>query len=239
MSRVRIRFSKLGKVRFTSHRDLARILERSLRKAAVPVAYSEGFTPRPKVSFGLALPVGAESIAEYLDVELAGDHRDDLAVLLNGVLPPGFSISLAEPVDRSAPSLQEDVAACEWVIELAGVTQDEVSAAVERVLAAATLPMERTRKGEQRHDDVRPAIERLTMEPAGERPSLRATLATRPRGLRPAELLTVCFPDLDPIDVGARVIRTCQWIERDGARRELLPLPVAGAPTPAAMAAGG
>ena len=68
--KVRIRFSKLGKIRWTSHRDVARMWERAFRRVQLPLAYSEGFSPRPKVSFGLALPTGYESVAEYLDVEL-------------------------------------------------------------------------------------------------------------------------------------------------------------------------
>src|SRR5689334_18250150 len=68
--KVRIRFSKLGKVRFTSHRDVARMWERALRRAAVPVAYTEGFSPHPKLSFGLALSTGHESLGEYLDVDI-------------------------------------------------------------------------------------------------------------------------------------------------------------------------
>ena len=71
MTRVRIRFVKLGKIRWTSHRDVARMWERAFRRVQLPVAYSAGFSPRPKVSFGLALPTGHESVAEYLDVELA------------------------------------------------------------------------------------------------------------------------------------------------------------------------
>ena len=73
-SRVRVRFSKHGKVRFTSHRDVARIWERALRRARVPVAYSAGFNPRPKIAFGLALSTGYSSDAEYLDVELDPDQ---------------------------------------------------------------------------------------------------------------------------------------------------------------------
>ena len=68
MNRVRLRFSKLGKVRWTSHRDVARMWERALRRAEVRVAYSEGFSPRPKLAFGLALSTGHESLGEYLDV---------------------------------------------------------------------------------------------------------------------------------------------------------------------------
>src|SRR6188474_2710347 len=70
-SRYRIRFSKLGKIRFTSHRDVARMWERALRRATLPVAYTEGFSPHPKLSFGLALSTGHESLGEYLDVDLA------------------------------------------------------------------------------------------------------------------------------------------------------------------------
>ena len=70
MARVRIRFAKLGKIRWTSHRDTARMWERAFRRARLPVGYTNGFSPRPRVSFGLALPTGHESVAEYLDVEL-------------------------------------------------------------------------------------------------------------------------------------------------------------------------
>ncbi len=98
--RVRIRFSKLGKVRWTSHRDVARMWERAFRRVGLPVAYTSGFSPRPKVSFGLALPTGHESVAEYLDVELATttpgpgeaagspDRGGDPAVLDPAVLDP-------------------------------------------------------------------------------------------------------------------------------------------------------
>ena len=65
MTRVRIRFAKLGKIRWTSHRDVARMWERAFRRVQLPVAYSAGFSPRPRVSFGLALPTGYESVAEY------------------------------------------------------------------------------------------------------------------------------------------------------------------------------
>ena len=69
--KVRTRFTKLGRVRWTSHRDVARMWERALRRGRVPVAYTAGFSPRPQLSFGLALPTGCESVAEYLDITLA------------------------------------------------------------------------------------------------------------------------------------------------------------------------
>ena len=72
--RIRVRFVKVGKVRWTSHRDLARVWERAIRRVALPVAYSQGFSPRPKMHFGLALSTGHESLAEYLDIDLDPAH---------------------------------------------------------------------------------------------------------------------------------------------------------------------
>ena len=122
-NRIRIRFAKVGKVRFTSHRDLARIWERAMRKANVRVAYSEGFSPRPKLHFGLALSTGHESQAEYLDVDLVDEVRlDELATRLDPVLTPGVTVTGAEFVASGTPSLQEDVVACRWAFTLDGET---------------------------------------------------------------------------------------------------------------------
>src|SRR5205823_1044684 len=93
--RVRVRFGKEGKVRWTSHRDVARMWERAFRRVGLPLAYTAGFSPRPKVSFGLALPTGAESVAEYLDIELADGVQPDVAALpgrLSPALPVGIDV---------------------------------------------------------------------------------------------------------------------------------------------------
>ena len=91
--RVRLRFSKLGKVRWTSHRDVARMWERAFRRISLPLAYTQGFSPRPRVSFGLALPTGAESVAEYLDVDLDDAVvTDGLAESLTAALPVGVDV---------------------------------------------------------------------------------------------------------------------------------------------------
>src|SRR5438874_3489078 len=94
--RVRLRFSKLGKVRWTSHRDVARMWERAFRRVSLPLAYTQGFSPRPKVSFGLALPTGAESLAEYLDVELdprVTELDEHLPARLTPALPVGIDVT--------------------------------------------------------------------------------------------------------------------------------------------------
>ena len=98
--RVRLRFAKVGKVRFTSHRDLARIWERALRRADIPLVYSQGFSPRPRLHFGLALPTGAESWAEYLDADLveSAPVLEDLPERLTPMLPAGIDVTAAAPV---------------------------------------------------------------------------------------------------------------------------------------------
>lgn len=219
--KLRVRYSKLGKIRFTSHRDTARHWERAVRKTGVQVAYSAGFTPRPKMSFGLALPTGGESLAEYLDIDLVGDHDlDGLAAAFDAALPPGYSATRVVEREHGVTSLQDAVVACTWQFTFAGVADAELADAVASVLAAPALMVERERKGQRSTDDVRPAIIDLTADGA----CLTAVLATTSRGLRPMELVAALLPAHDPVDVTARVLRTHQWIDGDGVYRELLPL---------------
>ena len=122
--RVRLRFSKLGKVRWTSHRDVARMWERAFRRASVPVALSEGFSPRPKVSFGLALSTGHESLGEYLDVELVPGtilDLDELPDRLTPALPVGLDVQAAVALDGRVTSLQQEVTSCSWRIDVPDV----------------------------------------------------------------------------------------------------------------------
>jgi len=229
--KLRIRHTKLGKVRFTSHRDTARHWERGVRKAGLRLAYSSGFTPRPRLSFGLALPTGAESLAEFLDLELAADSGvgesdlDGLRSVLTDALPMGYEVTCIAPREPGSPSLQEDVVQCEWVIALAGVSAPHLDDAVAHLLAAPEVLLERERKGQRSTDDVRPAVIDLSVAPAVDdpRPHLCAMLATNGRGLRPTELVAAMFPALDPVDTAARVLRTRQLIERDGLCQDILP----------------
>ena len=231
--KVRIRYSKLGKVRFVGNLDVTRIWERSLRKAAMPVAYSTGFSPRPRLSFGLALPLAAGSLAEYVDIEFATEvPLGGLANRLSEALPVGFDVlALAEKLPGQA-SLQEATVACDWEFELDGVPAEQVRAAVDATLSAPQLLLERERKGERSTDDVRSSIESLAVRTDG-RVVLCARLATVGRGLRPAELISVMFPEHgDYTHIVRSLLRTEQWIECDGARRELLPVPGAVAVPP-------
>jgi len=239
--RLRVRFTKVGKIRFTSHRDVARMWERALRRSGIPVARSQGFNPRPLVAFGLALPTGSESMAEYLDLTLAvapegsaaaqpwGDTYADLGSLgaaLSDFLPEGIDVAALATLGSDAGSLQQEVSSCSWELEVLGVTAAELVRRVERLLDAPTVSVRRERKGRQFDDDLRPSVRSLALfeQPEGNAASggpsgwLRAELATRPRGVRPRELAEVLGTDV----VLARARRTQQWIERDGARWEPL-----------------
>ncbi|MFN0090250.1 MAG: TIGR03936 family radical SAM-associated protein, partial [Acidimicrobiales bacterium] len=234
-----MRFTKLGKVRFTSHRDLARIWERALRKAAVPVAYTEGFSPRPKLHFGLALSTGYESLGEYLDVDLAEPvdaaeavEPAGLAARLSRALPEGIGVgAVAELAPDDRLSLQEAVTSCSWRVLVEEGDLAQVQAAAAATLAATEIVAARERKGKKVVDDLRPYVRALAAEPGPEGGTLLvAELGAQPRGLRPAELLAVLSPPLHE----RRVCRTHQWIERDGARRE--PLTASSGATPPAHA---
>ena len=182
MSRLRVRFTKLGKIRFTSHRDVARMFERAFRRAEVPLAYTEGFSPRPRISFGLALSTGYESLAEYLDADLvddvAGASVDEpaLPLRLSAALPTGIDVVAVAPVDGHAPSLQQDVTSTTWRLTIVGADRDAVEAAAHDAMGAATIMATRTRKGQESIDDLRPSLLALHLDPesrAGRRRHVR------------------------------------------------------------------
>ena len=253
--RIRFRFSKLGKIRFTSQRDVARMWERSLRRAGLPLAYTEGFSPRPQLSFGLALPTGAESLAEYLDVVLdparAAEGAVDVAALpatLDALLPDGLHIEEAVVVERPKESLQQIVTSCSWTMRLAGCSREELAEGVDALLAATSVVITRERKGREEQDDLRPSVLALAVadperdraeDPTGRTVGLVAELSTRPRGVRPVELVRglIAVSGAQPgnssegaaadgrpgsIPVLDRACRTQQWIEHDGLRQEPL-----------------
>ncbi len=176
------------------------------------------------MSFGLALSVGHESDAEYLDVELSEPVDVEVSTLLTEALPEGIAVVGTTALADRAPALQEAVTAVEWEIEVTG-PDDPGSAplAVARLVAAAmaepSLRITRTRKGREAVEDIRPALRRV--EVLGETEHgvrLGVEVSTQPVSVRPGELLAALGGDLTE----RRVLRTGQWIERGGARLEPL-----------------
>jgi radical SAM-linked protein len=164
VQRLRIRFAKRGRLRFASHRDFQRAFERALRRANVPVAYSQGFSPHPRVSYAGAAPTGAASEAEYLEIAVTS-HCDQAAVgrALDAALPPGLDI-VDVVVVASAGSLADRLTASEWEIRIAKTDPETVSKAARRFLDAPSVEVERPTKSGQRTLDARQAIVRLTVD---------------------------------------------------------------------------
>jgi radical SAM-linked protein len=167
VQRVRLRYAKRGRLRFSSHRDFARAFERALRRAQVPMAYSAGFTPHPKISYVGAAPTGVASEAEYLEIGLS--RRMDVGELratLDAALPDGLDI--VEAVEAGGGSLPERMQAAEWRIDLLGVPADEATRVVARFLAAETVEVERLTKDGRKTVDARPPVISIAVSDAGE-----------------------------------------------------------------------
>ena len=157
VQRIRVRFAKRGRLRFLSHRDVARSVERAVRRAAIPVAHSHGFSPHPRLSWIGAAPTGAASEAEYLEIGLTRPlDPADLAAALDAALPDGLDV-LAAAVAEGTP-LVERIEASEWRIELPGVSSNDLRRAVAALETADTVVVERVTPSGRRQVDVRAAL---------------------------------------------------------------------------------
>ncbi len=156
VQRIRLQYAKRGRLRFASHRDFARAFERSLRRAEIPMAYSAGFHPHPKISYVGAAPTGVSSQAEYIEIGLARRcDPEQLRAAIDAVLPAGLDILRAVDVADCRPgSLAEQIQASCWQLELVA-DSDEVAHAVRQLLAVTEAPVERLTKDGVRVLDAR------------------------------------------------------------------------------------
>lgn len=157
MQRIRIRYAKRGPLRFTSHRDFARAFERAVQRAGVPIAYSQGFTPHPKISYASAAPTGTGSEAEYLEIALrAWAEPERVRLALDAALSPGLDV--LEAVEAHGGSLADRMEASLWRLELPGVDDPAAAAAIEGFLARDEVLVERMTKQGMRTFDTRAAV---------------------------------------------------------------------------------
>ncbi|WP_214369229.1 TIGR03936 family radical SAM-associated protein [Pseudonocardia sp. H11422] len=170
VQRIRVRFAKRGRLRFLSHRDVARSFERAVRRAGVPVAHSHGFSPHPRLSWIGAAPTGAASEAEYLEIGLTRIvDPAQLVAELDAALPDGLDV-LEAVVAEGAP-LAERIDAGRWSVELPGVDPDTLRPALAALLAAESVVVERVTPSGRREIDVRAAlVEADVTEPASPAP---------------------------------------------------------------------
>ena len=189
--RIRITFVKQGPLRYTGHLDLHKLWERAARRAELPLAYSQGFHPQPKMNMAAALPLGFSSRCEVMDMKLEHDiPLGDLPTRLNSTLPSGLQVVDITQVDEGAPALQTQVTAAEYEVTLAeSADASELKQRIDSALEATFLPRERRGK----MYDLRPLIEDLkVLESGGSPQKIFMRLAAREGATgRPEEVLDV------------------------------------------------
>ncbi|MCX4400777.1 TIGR03936 family radical SAM-associated protein [Streptomyces sp. NPDC059837] len=219
MQRIRLRYTKRGRLRFTSHRDFQRAFERALRRAEVPMAYSAGFTPHPKVSYANAAPTGTGSEAEYLEIALT-QTRDPqkLRELLDESLPDGLDV--IDAVEARTSGLADRLTASVWELRLDGVAPEDAERAVDAFKSADTVEVQRRTKNGMRTFDARSAVADLEAHsPQADRPTdqpcaiLRLVVRHVTPAVRPDDVLSGlrAVADLAP-PVPAAVTRLAQGL---------------------------
>lgn len=163
MQRLRLRFSRGAEVKFLSHLDLIRLWERALRRAKVPLAYSEGFTPHPRLCLAAPLPIGVTSEAELMDVWLTRWLTpNSFLASLKKQLPAGIGVSDIWIIGLNVPSLQSQVRLAEYRVEIESEkTLQELEQAVNSLLSTKEFPWHHQRDTETRHYDLRTLIDDL------------------------------------------------------------------------------
>ncbi len=189
VQRLRLRYAKRGRLRFSSHRDFQRALERALRRAEIPMAFSAGFSPHPKVSYANSAPTGVASEAEY--VEIGVTERCDPAAVraaLDEALPPGLDI--VEVVEANTPDFVQRLEASIWQIELPGLEVAEVEISAQKLMAQGEVMVERLTKNGVRTFDARGPVVSLVVESGPECAILMAVVRHATPSVRPDDVLT-------------------------------------------------
>jgi radical SAM-linked protein len=159
--RVQITFSKQGALRYIGHLDLHKLWERAARRAGLPLSYSRGFHPQPRISLAAALPLGFSSRAELIDMRLNEElHPREILERLKDNLPDGIRVGCVERVDERAPALQTLARSALYEARLASPADaGELEGRIGRLLDRSSIP--RTRRGKPY--DLRPLVEELTL----------------------------------------------------------------------------
>ena len=217
VQRLRIRYAKRGRLRFASHRDFSRSFERALVRARIPMAYSSGFNPHPRISYAGAAPTGAASEAEYLEIGLAtAADPDDVRRRLDESLPPGLDVLEVVVAVPGGGGLADRLTGSRWLLRLPGTPPDVAAAAVARFLAAEEVLVERMTKRGQRSFDCRAAVLSLAAAAPGD----AADRLVLPAGEEPCAILDLVLrhgtPSVRPDDVLAG-LREVSGLEHTGS----------------------
>ena len=207
-------------MRFIGHLDVTRAFDRAIRQARIPIAYSQGFHPHPRASFGPPLALGIESLAEYVDLQLFEPYPWDIVASLNTVLPPGLRILDAKPIFGKTPALNASINAAMYSVSLP--RDVDLTEAIQALLASSSVIIHRTTKeGDLKDVNVRPGIRELSCTSDLVQMTLTLGQQTSPRPIELVEHLSG-WPS-DRI-LSLKITRTGLFVERNG--RRLTPMEV-------------
>jgi len=217
-TRFRTRFRKTRSARFLSHLDLMRAIIRSVRRAGLPLAYSQGFRPHPRISFGPPLAVGMSGQSEFFDLRLGRGYPGNIAAALAKWMPPGIEVVEAKPIFSKARSLSGLISSATYRVEgIDRATLERIEPRLEEMMACERIVVKRVTEGEASEIDIRPYLSSLRLVDGS---ALEMTLRFTPTGTaRPTEVLTEVMAR-GTIDIaGLRIERTDLSVEWDGEAR--------------------
>jgi radical SAM-linked protein len=188
VQRLRIQYAKRGRLRFTSHRDFSRAFERAIVRARIPMAYSSGFNPHPRISYAGAAPTGAASEAEYLEIGLARVvDPAEIHQHLSDSLPDGLDVVAV--VESPGGALADQLQASHWLVDV-DADLETATNAVETFLALESSTVERMTKRGVRSFDCRAAVLTLSAQPSSRGATLDMVLRHAVPAVRPDDVLT-------------------------------------------------
>ncbi|MDR0879542.1 MAG: TIGR03936 family radical SAM-associated protein [Clostridioides sp.] len=222
---IRSKFKKEGEMIYISHLDLQRLLQRAFRRAEINLAYSEGFNPHPKMSYGNALALGTESQGEYVDIEIADDiTADEFLTRIQKELPEGIEFMKSAEIDARTPSLSSTIDYGEYIftIELKRpLTKEFVKSRVVEFLNRKEIIISKiNKKGKKVEQDIRPLIRNFDIIDLNEdRIVFDTIIATGSKQNLNTNIFIPMILDLfgiemDPLDVD--ILRRDLYVEKDG-----------------------
>lgn len=200
-----VHYSRTGNICFLGHLEILQTVFRGLRRASIATNFSEGFNPSPKISFGPALPVGTESLAEYFIMDLPFPLKDSAAAAerLNDCLPPGLTVSRIELHSGGVPQRLE----VSYTLTLPRKISDREKIKVEEFVKSTKLMVDKTRKGKTREIDIRPLVLSLSI-PSSDTVEMKMLSASAQPGIKPLEALTKILELESAESLGTRILKT-------------------------------
>ncbi len=192
--KYRLQFTKQDKMQYIGHLDLLKVFQRSIKRAKLPIAYSQGFNPHQQMSFAIPLPLGATSDSEFIDIALTNEVEPDaIRQALNDQLPDGVCIRVARKLQDNEKNGAAALIAATYDITL-NEPIENIQATLETMLACEEMPFEKTSKNKTKTINIRPMIYELQSIGTDDSVVLRATIATGSmENLKPDHLVAYLY----------------------------------------------